>query len=201
MFRLLLILAFVGVAYFLYDVYGYRYYLNEVQADTQESMVFGDTLGADIDVVAYYDYASPASKRLYPLLLNLVAQEQKVRVIMRPVVTESNISNLATRVALSAKKQNKFMDFNNIILSTAGTIDENYIEGAVRSLGLNYNQIKFDMASDEIENTVLQYQREVALLNIQTLPYFYINHVKMPGTSYTVRELEDIIDDLRVGRR
>lgn len=201
MFRILLILATIGFAYFLYDAYGYRYYLSEVKSDVNASMVFGDTIDADIDIVAYYDYASPASKRLYPLLLNLVAEEQNVRVIMRPVATENTISNLATRVSLSAQKQNKFMDFNNIILSTAGTVDENYIEGAVRSLGLDYNQIKFDMASSDIENAIQQYQREVALLNVQTLPYFYINHVKMPGTSYTVSDLKAIIKDLRVGRR
>jgi protein-disulfide isomerase len=200
MFRILLILATIGVAYILYDAYGYRYYLNQIKTDIEGAMMFGDTIDSDIDIIAYYDYESPASRRLYPVLLNLASRADNVRVIMRPVATESAISNLTTRVAIAAKNQNRFMDFNNIILSASTSLDENYIERAVLSLGLDYNQIKFDIASEDIDNTVAQYQREAALLNIQTLPFFYINHVKMPGTAYTVQEIENIIRDVRTGR-
>jgi len=201
MFRILLVIATIGVAYFLYDAYGYRYYLSDIRKDKEESMVFGDTINPDINIVAYFDYASPSSKRLYPLLLNLVAAEKNVQVILRPIATNINTSEIATRIALAAKNQGRFMDFNNIILSTPADIDEKYIEGAVRSLGMDYDKLKFDFSTGSVEEEILQYQREMALLAIPQLPFFYINHVKMPGAAYTVRELQVIIDDLRTGRR
>jgi len=201
MFRIFVIIAFLAGAYFLYDVYGYRYYLNQVRADAPTEMSFGDTISADIDIIAYLDYGSPASRRLYPTLLNLAAAEDNVKVSLRPVASDSNFSNLAARAAIATKNQGRFMDFNNVLLSNMSDIDETYMRAAVQSLGINYNQLKFDMMSPEVEQELLDYQREVTVLSIPSLPYFYINHVKMPGAAYTVKELETIIEDLRRGRR
>jgi protein-disulfide isomerase len=164
-------------------------------------MSFGDTIDADTHIVAYLDYGSPSSRRLYPLLLNLAAADSNVKVTLRPVATDTPLSDLATRVAIAAKNQDRFMDFNNVLLSTAIDVDRSYIEGAVRSLNMDYSQLQFDMSSDSVEQEIQQYQREMALLNIPYLPYFFIEHVKMDGAAYTVQELRQIIEDLRTGRR
>ena len=201
MFRIIVITACIALAYFLYDVYGYRYYLSDIRSETEDSMSFGDTIDADIEIIAYMDYGSPSSRRLYPLLLNLVAADKNIKVTLRPVATNTAISDLATRIAIAAKNQGRFMDFNNVILSTSTDVDESYIEGAVRSLNMDYNQLKFDMLSTEVEQELQKYQRETALLNVPYLPYFYIDHVKMGGAAYTVRELQQILEDLRTGRR
>jgi protein-disulfide isomerase len=201
MFRIILITACIALAFFLYDAYGYRYYLSDIRAESDNAMSFGDTIDADISIVAYMDYGAPSSRRLYPLLLNLAAADDDVKVTIRPVSAGTAFSDLVTRVAIAAKNQGRFMDFNNVILSRSSDIDEDFIEGAVMSLNMDYDQVKFDMISTPVEQEVQQYQREMALLNIPSLPYFYIEHVKMEGAAYTVKELRQIISDLRTGRR
>ena len=199
MYRLIVILAILGFGYLLYDMYGYRYVINDIRKDANQSMMMGE-IDSDINILAYIDYDSPSSKRLYPVLLNLLAADPQVSVILRPVETDSNTSKLATRIALSAKNQNRFMDVNNVLLASNIDLDQNYIEGATRSLGLNFNRLKSDAMSYDIESEILKYQTEASLLKIQNFPVFFVDHVRLEGSTYTVGELQGIIRDLRTGR-
>lgn len=200
MFRLICLVVVIGLGYLAYDAYGYRYYLNDIQSKADQSMMMGSN-NPDIQIVAYIDYDSSASRRLYPVLLNLMASDPNVRLIIRPVEGKSNISRLATRVALAASKQGRFLDVNNTFLTAGVDIDERYVEGIIRSLGLNYARLKSDALSPEVEKQATDLQSEALLLNVHSMPFFFIEHVKMPGASYSVNEIKNIIGDLRTGRR
>lgn len=200
MFRILMILVFLGAGYLAYDTYGYRYVISNVAKNASSEMSVGP-VDADVTVVAYVDYDSASSRRLYPKLLNLLAADSRVRLIVRPIETDTSLSRLTTRVALAAKSQDQFMHVNNIFLTSSNDMDERYIEGIIRSSGLNYNRMKFDATSPEIEQEVKDLQSEAAFLNINTFPYIFVDHVKVPGASYNVNELKSIIGDLRSGRR
>lgn len=200
MFRILILILILGAGYLVYDTYGYRYFIPNIVKDADERMSIGPA-DADITIVVYIDYDSHTSKRLYPKLLNLIYSDPNVRLLVRPIETDARYSKLMTRVALAAKSQDQFMNVNNIFLTSTNNVDEKYIEGVIRSSGLNYNRMKFDATSPEIENEVQNLQAEIMLLNIQTLPIMFINHVKMPGVSYQVAEIKNIINDLRTERR
>jgi len=200
MFRILCFLIVAGLGYLAYDNYGYRYYIGNVVNDADQSMTMG-AIDPNINIVAYVDYDSAASRRLYPKMLNLLASDSNIRLIIRPIETDTKLSKLMTRVALAAKSQGHFMSVNNIFLTSNNDMDEKYVEGIIRSFGLNYNRLKFDATSPEIEAEIKGLQAESALLNIDTFPYFFIEHVKMIGGSYSNVEIQGIIKDLRSGRR
>lgn len=198
--RIVVLIVLVGLGYLAYTHYGYRYYLSQIVKTADEQMVMGSTDG-DITIVAYFDYASDSSKRTYTTLLNLISTDNNIRMIVRPVETENDISKLATRLALSAKRQDKFMQVNSFFLTGTIQRDEAYLQGVMRTLGLKYDRLKNVMNSDRVAEEAASYAREARLLGIQSLPYFYIEHVKMPGNViYTQSDLKSIINRLRQRR-
>lgn len=198
--RLVVLIILVGLGYLAYTHYGYRYYLSQITKTVDEQMVMGSADG-DITIVAYFDYSSDASKRTYTTLLNLISTDNNIRLIIRPVETESDISKLATRLALSAKRQDKFMQVNSFFLTGTIQRDEAYLQGVMRTLGLKYDRLKSAMNSDVVVDEATSYAREAKLLGIQSLPYFYIEHIKMPGNViYTQSDLKSIINRLRKRR-
>ncbi len=106
-----------------------------------------------------------------------------------------------TRVALLAKKKNQFIDVNNAFLTSNINVDENYIKAALRMIGWNFNAIQNELNDPSISSELEQLQREAKMLNIQSLPVFYIDHVRMQGSAYTVSEIRTIMADLKSGRR
>lgn len=200
MFRIIVFVVVVVAGYFVYDTYGYRYVLRDVVGNADGGMMVGSS-DPDINIVTYVDYGGVASRRFYPILLNLLSSDSNVRIIVKPIETDTGISRLSTRVALAAKQQNRFMNVNNVFLTTSSDIDERYVEGAVRSLGINYNRLRFDALSPEVEAEAKNLQAEAALLNISSYPTTYVGHVKLEGASHSLSDIRNILKDLRSGRR
>lgn len=200
MFRIAGLLLVIAVGYVAYLNYGYRYVLSDIEANADPAMYVGNA-NASITLIAYIDYDSSASRQLYPLLLNLMATDQDVRTLIRPVATATRTSQLATRLALAAKDEGKFIDVNGVFLSTPNPLNEKYIKAAITSLGMDYNALEQKALSGDYERELSAYQREATLLDVNQYPYFFIEHVKMPGYIYTLEDLKSIIKDLRTGRR
>jgi len=200
MFRIITLVAIVGALYLMYNAYGYRYYLDNIKQEAPQAMRMGAS-DENITIIAYFDYDSAASRRIYPVLLRLLSIDSKVSVILRPVETGSKNSALALRIALAAKKQGRFMDVNNVFLSNNVDLNEDYIESAIRSLGLNYDRVKSDALSPDIEVEIGKLNTEAKFLGITSYPHIFIEHIKMPGAGYTINEITGIIEDLRKGRR
>ena len=199
MLRILGLFAILAVAYILYVNYGYRYVLNDVRDNADRQMIMGNS-AATTNIVAYIDYASPSSRQLHPVLLNLMASDQDISAIIRPVSSDSTISELAIRLALAAKRENRFLDVHNILMGSTANFNQTYIERAIRSLDMDYNALLKIALTQEVEDEMRAYNREAAFLKIDMFPYFYIEHIKMPGATYTVEEIRKIVKDLRTGR-
>lgn len=200
MFRLLMLAIIIAVGYFVYDSYGYRFVLNDVVKNSNPAMVMGSS-DPDINIVTYVDYDDVASRRIYPVLLNLLSSDPNVSIIIKPIMSESKESNIATRVALAAKKQNQFMNINNVFLTANSDINERYIENAVRSLGLNYKLLRSEADSVDVGLEVEDLKLEAKLMNIPSYPYTYVGHVKLEGASHSLKDIKQILKDLRSGRR
>lgn len=200
MFRIASLIIVLAVCYIAYLSYGYRYVLTDVEANADPAMYMGNA-NASITIIAYIDYDSSGSRQLNTLLLNLLASDQDIRTLIRPVATDTRMSQLATRLALAAKAEGNFLDVNSIFLSAFRPLDEKYLRAAITSLEIDYDALRLRALSGDFERELEAYQREAALLDVDQYPYFFVEHIKMPGATYTMEDLKNLIGDLRTGRR
>lgn len=193
-------LIFLGAIYFLYTSYGYRYAVSYVVDNADSQMAIGNA-DSSINILAYVDYDSESSRRLFPVLLNLIASDPDVRLLIRPISGETALSQMATRLAIAAKQKGRFLDLNNAFLTANVGLDENYMEAIARSLGMDYNILKSSALSTNVEAELAEYQAEAKMLNVDIIPTFFVNHVKFTGASHSISDLNQLISDLRRGRR
>ena len=199
MFRILAFIAVVAIGYSLFSIYGYRYVLDNVRDNAKSEMVMG-SLDAPTNIIAYIDYDSPASHQLHATFLNLLSVNSDVSILLRPVAGNTHISQRASRLILAASEQGMFMDLHNILMGNSTQLNESYIEQAVKSLGINYDRLKADAMSPDIEAQVSQVNNELLLLNIETVPFYYIGHIKMDESSDSLKDIRSVVDKLQNGR-
>lgn len=200
-FRVLVALVILFVGYGVFQIYGYRYVLSDIRGKADVDMVMG-SLDATTNIVAYVDYGSPSTRQLHATFVNLLSAYPDVNILLRPVEGSSEISKLAVRLAYAAEQDGKFLEYHNMMMAiTMGTeLTENLLKIIVRSLDLDYDQLKAVALSEEVDEKISQLNMELLLMNVETLPRYYIEHVKIDGGGESLTDIIAIIKDIKVGR-
>src|SRR5690606_2919987 len=113
------------------------------------SSVAGDPNG-DITVVEFFDFNCGYCRRGLPEVQKLIASDAKVRVVFKELPILSKGSEEAAKVALAAKRQGKYWEFHQAMLSSKGQANEASSLKVAESLGLDMAKLKADMASDAV---------------------------------------------------
>jgi hypothetical protein len=188
------------VAYFTYTLYAYQFVLNRIKDQAPIEMRMGNTTNPTHTIIGYVDYALPESRQLHTLFLNLIARADDTEIIIRPISSEDNNSILAQKLVLTAQNLNQFLETHNALMTASSSFDEAFMERAIRSVGLNYESVKGQALSADIESEAVNLNAETILVNLNQIPSFYIDHHLMEGASYSVSDILKIMDDLKSGR-
>lgn len=194
-FRVLAFLVVVSVGYMLFNSYGYRYVLEDVREKAKPEMVMGG-INSPTNILAYIDYDSSASRQLHATFLNLLSVNSGVSILLRPVAGNTSISQLTSRLVLAAAEQGRFMDVHNVLMAMTFPLNESYIEQAIKSLGMDYDRLKADSMSSQIESQITKISGELLLLNIDSIPFYYIEHIKMDRSKGGLSNIQAIITKL-----
>lgn len=189
----------ITIGYLLFQSYGYRYVLDHIRGKASVEMVIGRP-NAPTNIITYIDYASESSKQLDSKLVSLLSADPDVNILIRPVATSQNGSELLTRLAFAAQHQGKFMDLHNVLVRSNIDLDEDHLAMSLQSVGINYTHLKTTAYSSKVDEELENTNTELLLLGVESIPSYYIEHVKMEGTSDSLPTLMTIIDKLRAGR-
>jgi len=104
---------------------------------------------AKITVVEFFDYHCGYCKAAMPTLMELVEKNKDVRVrfmefpILRPE------SEIASRAAIAADAQGKYLPLHRAMMSAAGVLTEDRIFAIAQEVGLDVEKLKADMKSEK----------------------------------------------------
>jgi len=142
---------------------------------------------APITIVEFTDFQCPFCKRVQPTLKQVLQDYKgKVRLVTKnlPLPFHQNARPMA-RAALAAQEQGKYWEFRDRLFDNPGvaggqTLEETLV-GHARSLGLNLDKFRADMASPEIEQRITADQKEAEQIGASGTPTFLINGHKLVG--------------------
>jgi protein-disulfide isomerase len=145
-----------------------------------EDLVQGNPKG-DVTLVEFFDYRCPYCKQVEPALAALLKDDKKLRIVYKefPVLGEASV--FATRVALAAKKQGKYAPFHDAMMGTKGTITDETVLGVAKSVGLDLEKIKADMAAPEIEQLIEKNYALADALKIDGTPAMVVGDRMIAG--------------------
>lgn len=158
------------------------------------------TLGpkdAPITIVEFFDYNCGYCKSANEWVLKQVDDRRNdVRVVFKeyPILKQTSLAS--AKAALAADKQGKYREMHVALMHSRDLSDEG-IEATAKSVGLNIDRWKKDMASADLERLIENVYRESDAAGVEGTPGFFINGEFVNG--FNEATLDKILADLREG--
>jgi protein-disulfide isomerase len=148
--------------------------------DDPASPVLGNPAG-DVTLVEFFDYNCPYCRKAAPLMAEVQASDQNVRLVYKEFPILGPGSAFAARAALASQKQGKYVEFHEALMAHSGAIDESATLDIARRIGLDVAQLQEEMQDSAIEEAI---QRNLALagdLRINGTPSFIVGEEIVRG--------------------
>ncbi len=167
--------------------------LRQIQSDPN-APVIGNKAGA-VTVVEFFDYRCPYCRILQPALETLVANDRRVRLVLKEWPIFGGASVAAARVALAAQWQGKYAAVHKALFSLPRTMDDAAIRQAAMEAGADMAQLDRDLAAHrgEIDTELTRAAGEAHALGFQGTPGLVVGTVAVPGT-LTAADLGRLVD-------
>ncbi len=135
----------------------------------------------DLVIVEFFDYVCGYCKKAFPEVAKLVAEDKNVKVVFIEMPILSEQSDLASRWALAAHKQDKYFPFHKKLMEHGGQKSEAILSGFAKDVGLDVEKLKKDAASEEITAAIKKNHDVAAALGIQGTPGFIVGEEIVRG--------------------
>lgn len=143
---------------------------------------------AEISIVEFSDYRCSYCKANHPILQEFVAANPNVKVIVKDFPILGEVSELATRVALSIRiiyGAEAHSQFHELLLAYNENLARSEIRLFAESLGFRFAEIEAVMDTDAISEIIVGNKALAAELGIQGTPAF----VTMSGVASGMHDL------------
>jgi len=127
-----------------------------------------------IVLVEFFDYQCVHCRRMVPVLNELMDNNKQLKVIFKEFPILSEISTYASKAALAAKKQGKYLALHEALLTYKDRLSEKVILEIAKKVGLSIDQLQKDMNSSEVEQEIQANFSLASKLGIQGTPAFII---------------------------
>lgn len=159
------------------------------------SPVAGNPNG-DVSVVEFFDYQCGYCKTALNDVRQLLKADPKVRFVLKEYPILGPNSVVAARAALAAREQGRYFEFHSALMETKGQLDQGTIDRVARSVGLDVDRLKRDMAKPEIDQALRRNRQLGDALNIQGTPGFIVGNQIVPG-AVDVDKLKELVAEAR----
>ena len=159
------------------------------------SFVAGNPKG-DVTIVEFFDYNCGYCKRTVGPLLDAVAKDGNVRLVLKelPILGPSSIT--ASHAALAAVKQGKYMELYKALYAHKGPLDDEAVFNIAADVGLDIKKLSKDMMDPAIAKTISRNEDLSDALHIRGTPAFIIGDKYYAGA----QSAEDFTAAIKLAR-
>ena len=144
---------------------------------------------ASVTIVEYLDFECEACGAYYPLVKQLAEEfKNDVRFVNRYFPLPGHKNGLPAALAVEAAgKQGKYWEMHNILFDNQKNWGEKQspdpaiFEGYAKQIGLNMDQYKKDVGSNEVKERVNRDKNSGTKLGVSGTPTFFLNGEKIPN--------------------
>jgi protein-disulfide isomerase len=154
------------------------------------SHVAGNPNG-DVSVVEFFDYNCPYCRRSLPVVLKLINEDAKVRLVLKELPILSDDSVAAAKLALAANKQGKYFEMHQKLFAEPGKADKEKALRVAKELGLDVDQLQKDAEEPDIKKALNEAKDLAQKLDLKGTPLFLIGDRIISGAP------DDLFDQLK----
>ena len=135
--------------------------------------VLGNPKG-DVTIVEFFDYQCSHCIDMAPVLTAILKANPNVRLVLKEFPIQGAASDIAARVALAARQQDKYAEMHVALFTLPQPLSEASILQSAKDNNLDMAKLKKDMASSIILNQLASNRRLGIALKLRGTPAFYI---------------------------
>ena len=151
---------------------------------------------APITIVEFFDYNCGYCKRAFEPLMQVMKENDDVRLVFKELPILSDNSKRAAQAALAIEDQLKFLTFHTKLMTHRGNINDAVVDRALEEVKLSPSKIRKAGSGAAVQKVLNRNQRVAGQLGISGTPAFVINDQIFPGALDKDR-LDQAIADAR----
>lgn len=167
--------------------------------DDPDSSFAGNPKG-DVVMVEFFDYNCGVCKRVLPIVLRVLKDDPKVKLIYKEWPILGPRSVYASRAAIASRRQGKYVAFHNAMMASRGGLGEKKVMALAASVGLDTGRLKEDMKKPEIDRILKKNFDLGDALRLKGTPTFVIGDTLIGG-GRNYETMRSIIQKARKKRR
>jgi len=149
-----------------------------------------------ITIVEFSDFQCSYCQSQEKILKETIKQYQdKIKLIWKdyPEAKSNSISWQSAVAARCAGQQNKFWPYHDLLYNNSDNLNQDIFLRLAQQLSLNINQFNKCLGNTEIQKLIYDNVAEANALDINGVPFIYINNQEVMG-EISLEELTKIID-------
>ena len=129
-----------------------------------------------IIIVDFFDYQCPHCVKMTPVLEAIVKANPNVKVVFKEFPIRGPLSEYASKVALAAKIQGKYVEFHKALMQLAmqQQLTEDSILKIAQVAGLDLSKVKTDIKSQAVEQQIKNNTKLAQDLQLVGTPAFFV---------------------------
>ena len=145
-----------------------------------DAPVLGNPDG-DVTVVEFFDYRCQYCRRVVKDLRAVIESDGGVRLVMKEFPILGATSIRAAQAALAAVRQGKYEEYHFALMASPGDMSDPHLMQVALEVGLDIEQLKVDMESEEIGGYIRRNYALAETLGINGTPAFVFGDTLVPG--------------------
>jgi protein-disulfide isomerase len=134
----------------------------------------------DVSVVAFFDYNCPYCRQGAPALAKLIANDGKVRLVLKELPVLGRDSEAVARVALASISQGKYLELHRMLFAEPGRATKEKALRIDASLGLDTAKLQKDMQGPAIEGAITANKALADALGVDGVPFYMVGDRAVP---------------------
>ena len=128
----------------------------------------------------FFDYNCGYCKRALDDMMELMAKDPKLKVVLKefPVLgpNSTEAAKIAVAVRMQDKTGKKYLEFHQKLLTGRGQVDKARALAVAKEIGLDMARLDKDLKSDEIDATLSESMKLAEALGLNGTPSYVINN-------------------------
>jgi protein-disulfide isomerase len=159
--------------------------------------VIGNPNG-DISIVEWFDYNCPYCRKVAPELRQVVADDGKVRLVLKDWPILGEVSKLSARLVLAAKYQDKFLPAHEALIGVSSRLTGPRVRELLAGAGVDIDRLNKDLDANarKIDAVLARNNDQALAFEFRGTPSFIVGKYRVPGV-LSMNEFEQVIADAR----
>ena len=128
----------------------------------------------NVTLVEFFDYQCVHCIKMKPVISELISKNPNLRVVFKEFTIFGKESEIASRVAIAAAMQGKYLDLQAALFKADHHVDEQKIMTIAKNSGLNMETLKTDMNSSSVTSLLDENRKLAESIHLMGTPAFVV---------------------------